>query len=260
MSKLDLSAMTKNVKVTLKRHSSEILTGICVAGMISTTILAVKGTPKALMLIEEKKLDDDVETLTPIETVKVTWKCYIPAFTVGTLSILCIIGANSVNARRNAALATAYSLSESALKDYKSKVLETVGEKKEKEVREEIAKDKIAKNPVTEIVVTDHGNTLFFDDLSGRYFRYDLDKFNRVINELNSRMIKQTDYISLNEFYIELDIPELCPTKVGDILGWNHTKDDLIEVDLTPMTADNGQPCFFIDFVKPPTYDFDTWG
>ena len=39
----------------LKKHSPEILTGIGIAGMITTTFLAVRATPKALELIEEKK-------------------------------------------------------------------------------------------------------------------------------------------------------------------------------------------------------------
>lgn len=39
----------------MKKHSPEILTGIGIAGMITTTVMAVRATPKALILIEEKK-------------------------------------------------------------------------------------------------------------------------------------------------------------------------------------------------------------
>ncbi len=41
----------------MKKHSPEILTGIGIAGMITTTVMAVKATPKALILLEEKKDD-----------------------------------------------------------------------------------------------------------------------------------------------------------------------------------------------------------
>ena len=113
---MNLSNMVKSVGATMKKHSPEILTGIGVAGMIATTVMAVKATPKAILLINEKEVELKVEKLTLAETVKTTWKCYIPAAITGVSSIACIIGASSVNARRNAALATAYTLSETALR------------------------------------------------------------------------------------------------------------------------------------------------
>lgn len=259
MRKIDLSKTIQGIGSVVKQHSPEILMGIGIAGMISTTVLAVKATPKALMLIEERKLDCDVDALTPVETVKTTWKCYIPAAVTGTVSLVCLLGSGTVNARRSAALTTAYSLSETALREYKSKVVETLGEKNDKKVREAIAKDKIESNPVREVIITDKGNTLFYDELSGRYFRYDIEKFNAAINNLNSKMIRQTNYISVNDLYNELDIPELCPTKTGYEVGWNITQNGLIEVDLIPHKADNGQPCFYIDFIEPPRYEFDKW-
>ena len=40
----------------LSKHSPEILTGIGVTGMITSTVLAVSATPKALQLLEEANL------------------------------------------------------------------------------------------------------------------------------------------------------------------------------------------------------------
>ena len=121
----------------LKKHSSTILTVISAGGVVATTVLAVKATPKALQLIEAKKVEVGLQPDTPLptkEVVKATWKCYIPAATTGVLSATCIIGASRVNLRRNAALATAYKISETALSEYKEKVVETIGEKKAKEM------------------------------------------------------------------------------------------------------------------------------
>ena len=59
----------------------------------------------------------------------------------------CVIGAVHVDERRNAALAAACTLSESALKTYQDKVLETIGPEKEQEIRETIALEKMAKYP-----------------------------------------------------------------------------------------------------------------
>ena len=58
MEKFNLSKVVKNVKAAASKHSPEILTGIGIAGMATTIVMAVKATPKALILIEEKKNKD----------------------------------------------------------------------------------------------------------------------------------------------------------------------------------------------------------
>lgn len=182
MNKLNLSNISKGIRTAVTKHSPEILTGIGITGMITTTIMAVRATPKALILIEERG-----NSLTPIETVKAAWTCYIPAAITGCLSIVCLIGASSVNVRRNAALAAAYTLSESALKEYQEKVVEHIGEKKEQSVRDAIAKDKLNRDPVADrqVILTDKGSTLCYDAISGRYFKSDIDKIKKAVNDIN---------------------------------------------------------------------------
>jgi hypothetical protein len=254
MGKLNLSNIAKGVRTAMKKHSPEILTGIGIAGMITTTIMAVRATPKALILIEERKEEIDVDKLTPIELIKTTWTCYIPAAITGGLSIICLIGASSVNARRNAALATAYTLSESALKEYQEKVIETIGEKKEQTVRDAIAKDRIDKNPVSsrEVIITEKGNTLCYDAISGRYFKSDIDKIKKAENELNRRM-RDEMYISLNEFYYEIG---LNPIGIGDDLGWDIDH-GYIELSFSSQLADEGTPCLVIDYQVAPRYEYN---
>lgn len=256
MSKVDLVKAVKGAQLSLKKHSPEILTGLGIAGMITTVGLAVKATPKATLLIEEKKVEKGVDKLPPIEVVKTAWKPYIPTILTGTASILCLIGASSTNARRNAALATAYSLSETALRDYKEKVVETVGEKKEREVRDAIAKDQIEKDPLgtREVVITGVGDTLCYDALSGRYFYSDSDKIKNSINVINERLLDQS-YVSLNDLYYELG---LGGTTLGDELGWGISQ-GLIKVDFSSQLSDNDTPCLVMDYEHMPMYDFDRW-
>ena len=45
----------KKILVKAEKNSPAILTGLGIAGGITTTVLAVKATPKALKLIEESK-------------------------------------------------------------------------------------------------------------------------------------------------------------------------------------------------------------
>ena len=262
----------KNVSATLSKRSPEILTGIGIAGMITSTVLAVKATPKAVALIEERKEEinkhqfnknieqdaslknhKELEKLDFKETVKTVWKCYVPSAVVATASIACLVGASSVHVKRNAVLATAYQLSEAAATEYKNKVVETIGAKKEEAIRDSINKDRIEKNPVAnnQVFLTEKGNTLCYDHTSGRYFKSDIDKINKAINEINRR-INQSFYVSLNELYEELG---LDGTALGDELGWNSDM-GLLELHLSAQ-ANDGNPCLVLDFNIMPKYNFD---
>jgi hypothetical protein len=247
-----LSVFFKAARNTASKHSPEILTGIGIAGMITTTVLAVKATPKALKLMEDAQYDKE-EDLTVPEKVKATWKCYIPATLLGLASVGCLIGANSVNLRRKAALATAYKLSETALAEYKEKVIETVGEEKAKDIRSAIAKDKMEKNPVTksEVIITDKGESLFCDSISGRYFKSDMNTIEKAVNTINRRLLNEMS-VSLTEFYSEIG---LSPTSLSEELGWNMN-DGQIEIDFSSQITDDGRPCIYIEYEIAPRYDY----
>ena len=72
MDKQMLVNAVKSVRTAAKRHSPEILTGIGIAGMITTTIMAVRATPKALTIIGECEVDEN-RKLSKTEVVKATW-------------------------------------------------------------------------------------------------------------------------------------------------------------------------------------------
>lgn len=251
-----LTTIMKGIRKATKKHTPEILMGIGIAGMVTTTVLAVRATPKALMLISERESEDEeaYPSLTPLEKVKVVWPCYAPATIVGVLSITCLICSSSVNARRNAALATAYALSESTLKEYQTKVIEEIGEKKEKAVRDAIDKDKIEQKPVStsNVILTEKGNTLCFEKLSGRYFKSDIEKLKKAVNELN-RQMRYDMYVSLNEFYYAIG---LDGTEIGDMLGWNIDK-GYIDLDFSSQLTDEGTPCLVIGYTVLPQYEFN---
>lgn len=259
MNKPNVAKFIKGTKLKLSKHSPAILTGIGIAGMVTTTVLAVKATPKALQRIEDAKHEEQKDKLTAVETVKVTWKCYIPATITGAASIGCLIFANSVNTRRHAALATAYQISQTALAEYRDKVVETIGEKKEQVIREKIAEDQIKKNPVTEssVIITQKGNTLFLDPLSGQYFRSDIELIKKTVNEINARMLRDAfGYISLNEFYDEIG---LAHASIGDGLGWNVGSNSIIKVSFHAELTDDDEPCIVLDYVNPPIYGYDRY-
>ena len=256
MNKPNFAKIFKDVQKSISAHSPEILTGIGIGGMITTVVLAVKATPKALEKIEEKKVEEGVDKLKPVDVVKATWKCYIPAAVTGVTSTVCLIGANSVHARRNAALATAYKISETALTEYREKVTEVVGEKKEKTIKEQVDKERVEKNPASsqQVLVTGKGSTLCYDYWSDRYFYSDIDSIKRAENALNKSMLHDIcGSKSLNDFYEEIGMSPIHP--LGDELGWN-TDHGLIDVEFSTQMSEDGRPCIVIDHGNRPIYGF----
>ena len=117
MGKQSIKVFAKTIKSMLAKKSPEMLTGIGIVGMATTVVLAVNATPKAIQLIERKREELELsenEKLKPVDIIKTAWKPYIPVVVTGVTSVACLVGASSVNARRNAALAAAYTLSDSA--------------------------------------------------------------------------------------------------------------------------------------------------
>lgn len=267
MNKGILKEVILGAKSSIKQHSPAILTGVGIVGMVSTTIMAVKATPKAIRLKEQEESNRRNEArnhqtsygsieLSKKETVKLVWRCYIPSVITGTFAIACLIGSNSISHRRNAVLATAYTLSESALKVYKDKVVETLGEKKERTIRDAIAKDVVDRTPVKEdeIINTGHGNTLCLDAWSGQVFRSDIDKIKQAITDLNHRMLTDS-YISVNDVYYELGLNN---GKFGDSFGWN-INDGPIKWAFSSQLSRGEVPCLVLDFQVSPKEGFDQW-
>jgi hypothetical protein len=251
-----ITKLALNARGMVVKNSPAILTGFGVLGLCTTVYSAIDATPKAMQILEERRaeeldINENFTDFTRWEMVKETWKYYIPTFISASITTACIISANSVNQRRNAALMGLYSLSENALKEYKSKVIETIGEKKNQEIRDSIAKDKIHNNPVrdTEILTTGHGDTLCYDVLSGRYFRSDIEHIRRSIHEINKNLLHDM-YMSLNEVYSELDLPCIG---LGELVGWNIDDGD-VEPEFSSQLTDNDMPCLVVEFRSLPRF------
>lgn len=241
------------VRSGLTKHSPEILIGLGVAGLLGTTILAVRETPKALKLLENKKKELDVEKLSVKDTVKTVWKNYIPCAVLAVTSIACIVGASNISARRNAALAAAYAIGNKAFSDYKEEVINLLGEEKDKEIKERVADKLLKENPVTnkEVIITDNNEHLCYDEITGRYFKSSQNKIKEAQNVINDRL-RDEMWVSLNDLYYELCLPNV---RVGDDLGWN-VDDGYLDIILSSRIAEDGTPCLTLDYSIGPRYDY----
>lgn len=276
MNKPKVNKYFKMVTRVLKKRSPEILTGFGIAGMVTTTVLAVKATPKALTLIQDAEIekvdvqvkegkgqDELVKTLTPAEVVKVAWKPYIPAVLLGTASVACLIGANSVHTRRHAALYSAYKLSETALTEYKDKVKEIVPEKKVKEIKQKLAEDKVenivknedCKEQKAKVIVSNDGDTWFVDPFTNGSFLCTETKIREAIVDLNYRLMDEM-FVSLSDLYDELGLDH---TQNSDEIGW-CIDDGKIRPDFSDAIVKNGKAYVVMDFLKRPEYGYDNKG
>ena len=254
--KLRTGVILSGLKASLGKKSPAILTGFGIAGFIASMVLVGKEAPKAKEKIDEKKAELNVEKLSIKDTIVTAGPCFVPAIITAGASAGCVLGGLTISTRRNAALAAAYGLTEAALKEYKEKTMEVVGERKEQVIHDHIAKDKVDKDPISkkeekEIIYTGHGDHLCYDSISGRYFYSNIDKIKKVENKISKRLISEM-YISLNELYGELGLPAI---KLGDELGWN-INDGIIEMIYSSQLTDRDEPCLVIDYCVCPRYDF----
>ena len=252
----NLQVVSKQVGDVILKNSPTILTGLAVGGVITTVILTVGATKRALEVISEEQVRQYVQNpkekdkpLQKKEIVRLTWKCYIPTVIMGIGTIACIISSNSINLHRNAALASIYAIAETSLKEYQQKILETIGEKKELKLREEMDQDKLDRDPVEgkQVIVTGRGETLCYDSLSGRYFNSDLETIRRIQNDFNHQLNVEM-YLTLNEFYDELGLEH---TELGNNIGWT-TEYGLVNIVFSAKIATDGRPCIVLNYAIGP--------
>lgn len=246
-----IKAFANNLLKGAKKHSPEILTGIGIAGFIGTVVLAVNATPKALQNIEENCGEGKSVT----DVIKYGAKYYIPAAITGAASTACIIGSSRINLKRNAALTTAYAISETFAKEYKDAVLEEIGPEKQKEIETKVAEKRMEKNPIENSVIiqTPERGARFYDPYSNSYFESNVHKLNSAINQVNN-MLMQELYATLSDFYYAAGLPI---SKSSDLIGWRWEETGMLNLKYVAVVktnpeTDDQEAVLEIDFDHEP--------
>lgn len=260
MHAIDIPKTAKILGGVISKNSSTILTGVAVGGVVTTIVFAITGTIKALSILDsmitEPQTKDtiNIQELPSIlpkkEVFLLTWKCYIPALATGLITIVCIIAANSIGLQRNAALAGLYGLTEATLKEYQSKIVETIGKNKELAVRDDISADRLKQHPIgdAEVIFTGKGEIMCYDSLSGRYFKSEVEKIRKSQNKLNRDLISE-NFVTLNELYDELGLSNI---KLGYDMGWDVDK--MIDITFSAQLTDEEEPCLVLNYEVKPKY------
>ena len=259
----------KKTRLFLRKHSSTILSVVGAVGVIGTSVLAVKATPKALELIEEEKNEQNrkllaeamvnnceeyvpIEKLKPLEVVKVAWKPYIPAVITGVSTIACIFGANVLNKRQQASLISAYALLDNTYREYREKTKELYPEENKK-IENEIIKSKFDEN-----IKLNEDEELFFDYQSMKWFQSTFDKVEEAADLLNKKLAID-GYACLNDFY---DILGEKHVPYGYQLGWSVMYNDKmygkpeLEFNYEKHELDDGLEYTIITIDYPPSLEY----
>lgn len=239
-------------------NSPTILTTIGIVGTVTTAYLAGKASFEAADVIRLKEsCDDDRGELIddPREIIKdrvqLVWRLYVPAISVGAATIACIIGANQVGARRAAGLAAAYSITEKTFDEYRAKVVEKIGERKEQQVHDEIAQDRVNASYSSDLKLLGVSEgELCYDKFSDRYFLGSVEGIHAAVNSLNNGM-NHDGYASLADLYrlLEMEVPVF-----SENIGWNH--DRLLEAKISSTLAHGSKPVIVMSFNQDPAPDY----
>ena len=244
----------------LKKNSATILTVAAAVGVITTSVLSAKAAIKAFRVLAHKE-EEKGEKLTFEETISAVWTIYIPPVVAGMSTIACVFGANVLNQRQQASLASAYALIDSSYKEYKAKLKELYGEEAHNNIVNAIAAEKCDEvhisaggltSAYTQEIESDAEPRLFYDEYSGRYFETTIEKVLLAEYRLNRNYILR-GFARLNEFYEFLGLE---PTDYGETVGWDICS-EIYWIDFNHRKAfigddNDGFECYIIEMPYYP--------
>ena len=236
---MNLNKSLKMLKMGLRKNSPTILVSFGVSGTVLTAYLTGKASFKAANELRDKELEIK-------DAIKEVFPLYIPAVISGIATIGFIVGANRISSKRAAAAYSVMTISERMFEEYKEKVIEKIGERKEQEIRDEIAQDRVEANKPNTILVGS-GEVICCELGTGRYFKSDMETLRKAQNDINAKLVREL-YVPLSEFYY---IIGLSPTSYSWDVGWVSEKHMALEFS-TVLTDDN-KPClaFEYNYIKP---------
>ena len=176
-------------------------------------------------------------------------KLYAPTVLVGFASVACLTKSHTILTNRNTALMAAYSALDKSYSAYRKRVIEELGEDKDREFRFPSEKYKVlsnAENGKTKEVVksraVNNGEkssyARFFDELCQNWKRnpeYNF-YFLRAQQNWANDLLRARGHVFLNEIYDMLDIPR---TKAGAVVGWVLGDDGDNYIDFGIFDGDN---------------------
>lgn len=242
---MNLGNLHKLLRRNVKIHSPIILSVTGAVGTLATAYLASKASIEAHDIIVKHEAlagtaGDRKQRI--IERTRLVWRLYIPTGICATSTIVCIVGANRVQAKKTLAAQAAFAITERAYSEYRDKVIQEFGNDKDKSIRDSIAEDRVNKGPAQDIIISGSGSVLCCEIFTGRYFNGDIESLRKAVNQINHRALAN-DYATFDDFYYLIGIGQ---TKESNRLGWTSSR--LLELEFTSILTNDGTPCLAFDY------------
>lgn len=245
------------IQSLLKRHSTLIMTTVASAGVVVTTVLAIKATPKAVKLLNKAEICKG-EKLTTFEKIKYGWKPYIYCGVSCLSTIACIASIEYLNHKKQISLVSAYTVMQNAFEQYRGNIKTLYGEDVDSLARQEIVKARY--NTVGDKKAPENEEVLFFDYQGMRFFTSTFDNVMQAEHAL-LESLHYKGYACLNEYYDYLGIP---PLDYGYQLGWEdyescdpmNVKELEFNYEQTSVGIDGDLPCWIITANLPASFDY----
>lgn len=227
---------TRRLRRGLKRASPTILTCMAAVGVIGTAVLAIRGTIKAQELVQAAT-DEKGEELAKLEVVKAAAPAYIPTALASISTISCVVGANTLNKRQQATMASAYAMLSQTYQRYRNAASTVYGEDADSKIQAEMAKDVYISADGISILSSEleekSEKILFYDTNSQRYFTSSVPAVLNAMYHLNRNIVLRGD-ATVNEFFEFLGLDGIAG---GNDLGWES--DLMLEVGYLWLDFEN---------------------
>lgn len=246
---MNIAGLVNTSKKFTIDNSPAILTGLGVVGVVTTAVLTGKASIKAAKIIRDREQFHEIQP-TNQDRFLLVWKEFIPPVISGATTITCIIGANRIGSNRAAAMAMAFSASEKMFDEYREKVVEKLGERKEAEARAELAQDRVTKAGESTLVIEASTDVLCFEEFTGRYFVSNVEKIRKGMNTVNYQILNE-NYASLTDLYKEIGLE---PTKHSDEVGWKDNR--MVDIRFSSVLSPDNKPCLSIDYSIEPVREY----
>ena len=240
-----------NVARVVVKHAPTILTGAGTIGLVGTAVLASRAT-----LTYKKLIEDEIMTITDgpelmkrnehyteedyrkdrivcySRIVTKTLKHYGPTIALGVASVASFWWSHSIQSKRIAGLAAAYTALDTSYRKYKKHVASVIGEESMKKVEEKVLNDVIFTDEpfeydkMAETVIPEYSPyARIIDETSSVWDPSDdITELNihAQLNYMNDSL-RTRGYVFLSDVYDALGIPR---TPASQVVGWLWKKGD----------------------------------
>jgi len=258
---MKLKGVIKSIGSAISKHERTILTIITIGAEAMAIYEAIKEGPKFKKILEEKKS----EGAGTFETVKAV----APSAVKIAAPFIVSSGAAILNHKKASdtisSLSSLYTLSKTVHEEYKAANKEAIKEEFGEEAAEKIERKTLGKqaskvyydtvNDPSQIISTGHGNDLFYDAWSGRFFYSDINYIKSTINDFNHRLMSEM-FLTANELYSDLG---LGPVGAGKDQGWNVDY-GFADPRFYAEMDDLDKPYTVMEFANEPAFKYDMKG